>query len=77
MGLLLWLARALWWLADTSTLSSAGWTIGWPACRLLTLGRFPGAGFAGRRSASILDCVVVELVGLVILGTAIWWFCAR
>jgi len=69
---LLWIARVLWWLGWEFFVETIGWSIGWPICRALTLGRFPDTGFRDQEETSWWASLLVELVGLGALLGAIW-----
>lgn len=71
-GLVLGVLRALWWLAWDFCVETVGWSIGWATLRLLSFGRFPQAPLRGVDDASGPLRLFVEVVGLVVLGTAIW-----
>jgi hypothetical protein len=68
---ILWIARALWWLAWDFMVHTIGWSIGWYIWRGLTFGRFPEADLKEMEQASFWVSVLVELTGLAALGGAI------
>lgn len=69
---LLFVLRALWWLAWDLLVEGIGWTIGWVFYRALTFGRFPDFGVNEQENASYPLRLSVELTGLAILAVAIW-----
>jgi hypothetical protein len=71
-GLLLGVLRALWWLAWDFCFQTIGWSVGWCALRVLTLGRFPEERLGDVDETPPRKALFVELVGLVILATGIW-----
>lgn len=68
---MLWVARALWWLAWDFMVQTIGWSIGWCIWRGLTFGRFPEADLKEMERASFWVSVLVELTGLAALGGVI------
>lgn len=66
------IARGLWWLVWEFFVESVGWYIGWPICRVLSVGRFPETGLHDQDQASGWEVVGVQLTGLAALGGVIW-----
>ncbi|AKJ31943.1 hypothetical protein AAW51_5252 [Caldimonas brevitalea] len=73
VSLLLVVLRACWWLAWDFCVQTIGWSIGWAVYRLLTLGRFPSEGVFDADEASGGVALVVEVTGLAVLASAIWY----
>ena len=71
-GIVLGVLRALWWLAWDFCIQTIGWSVGWCALRVLTLGRFPEERLGDVDEAPPRKALFVELVGLVVLATGIW-----
>lgn len=65
--------RALWWLAWDLCVQTVGWSIGWCVLRVLTLGRYPRERLGGLDDARTGTAWAVEIVGLAMLATVIWW----
>ena len=65
--------RALWWLGWDFVIQTVGWTIGWCALRVLTLGQLPRERLGDLEAANWGTALWVELVGLALLAIAIWW----
>jgi hypothetical protein len=71
-GLVLGVLRFLWWLAWDFCVQTVGWSIGWCALRIMTLGRYPQERFDGVDDAETGPAFLVEIVGLVVLAVGIW-----
>ena len=69
---LLWVLRALWWLAWDFMVLTVAWSTGWPIWRLLTIGRFPHAGFREYEESGTGEAFLVCGTGFALLGGAIW-----
>lgn len=48
------------------------WYIGWPVCRVLSLGRFPKAPISAQEQESTLSGILVSIVGLLSLFGALF-----
>ena len=69
--LLSWIIRPVIWLVWELCFEVIAWYVGWPVCRVLSLGRFPGEAIGEHERASTLTHCFVSGVGLVlILGVA-------
>ena len=71
-GLVLGVLRFLWWLAWEVCVQTVGWSVGWCALRVVTLGRYPQERFGGVDDAETGTAFLVEIVGLVVLAVGIW-----
>lgn len=76
-GLVLRLARALWWLGYEFCVRTVGWSIGWPIWRLLTFGHYPDTGFRELDDTDVLHALLIELTGLAALALVIYWLTTR
>lgn len=72
-GLVVGVLRVLWWLAWDFCIQTVGWSIGWCVLRLATLGRYPPDRLGGVDDADTGTAILVEIVGLVVLASGIWW----
>lgn len=72
-NLVLGVLRALWWLGWDFIIQTVGWSIGWCVLRVLTLGHYPRERLGDLAGASWVTSLWVELVGLAVLATTIWW----
>ncbi|MBT0959585.1 hypothetical protein [Denitromonas iodatirespirans] len=70
--LLVGVLRALWWLGWEFMIETVGWSIGWCALRVLTVGRFPRERLSGQDDASGPVQCLVESVGLLCLAALLW-----
>jgi len=68
---LLAVGRALVWLVWEFLFMYVGWFIGWPICRVLSLGRFPGERIGEVETAPLWVALIVELCGLATLAAVI------
>lgn len=59
--------RSVVWLIWNLFFEILAWYAGWPICRVLSLGRYPGEGFHGYDDARPLHSFLVSLIGLVSL----------
>lgn len=64
--------RFLLWLGWDMLLLGVGWAIGWPLCRLLSLGRMPSVGFRQAHDASLTEQVFVGALGFAALAATLW-----
>lgn len=64
--------RALWFVAFELMFEFVGWWIGWPVCRLFSLGRFPEQRMGEQDQASWPVALTVEVVGLATLAALIY-----
>jgi hypothetical protein len=64
--------RALWWLVWDFGCEWIAWSIGWPACRLLSAGRLPSVGFAEVEEAAWWEELLVILVGFAVIAALVW-----
>jgi hypothetical protein len=71
--LLLGVLRFLWWLAWDVCFQIVGWSVGWPVCRSVSLGRFPAEPFTELGGAEDFTALIVEVVGLLTLAATIWY----
>lgn len=69
---LLGIARVIWWLVWDIGCETIGWSLGWVTCRVLTVGRFPPAGWDQEEEAAWWEALLVMLVGLLVLGGLAW-----
>ena len=69
---LLYVLRGALWLVWEAFVLTVAWWVGWPVWRLLTLGRFPHAGFNGDDEAGTRELVLVCTVGLALIGSVTW-----
>jgi hypothetical protein len=65
--------RFLWWLAWDVCCQTVGWAVGWPVCRLATLGRFPRERYTELGLAEASTAFVVEAIGLLAIAALIAW----
>ncbi|MGM9491938.1 hypothetical protein [Ideonella sp. YS5] len=71
LAVVLRILRVLWWLAWDLCFETVGWAIGWPICRLASLGRFPRERYLEPGSAEGSTAFFVELIGLLALAALI------
>jgi hypothetical protein len=74
---LLAILRFVWWLSWDFVVLTISWSIGWPIWRLLTLGRFPHAGFREYEESGTGEAFLVCGTGFALLGAAIWLLSSR
>ena len=67
----LWVLRGAWWLIWELLFELVAWWVGWPLCRLLSLGRFPSAGWAHPDDDARWENLAVSLVGVGVLVLAL------
>jgi len=69
--------RFLWWLAWEFCVQTVGWAVGWPICKVVSLGRFPRERYTELGLAESPVAFVVEAVGLLALAAVIWYLSGR
>lgn len=68
----LYILRGALWLVWEVFVLTVAWWAGWPAWRLVTLGRFPHAGFNGYEEAGTGEAFLVCTAGIVVIGAVTW-----
>lgn len=70
---LLAVVRFVWWLVWDWFCYEVLWFIGWPLCRLITFGQLPHTAWRDEEeAASLIEMLLVRLVGLLALGGTLW-----
>lgn len=65
-------ARFVLWLVWEVLAQRVPWYVGWAVCRVVTLGRFPGAAVDEQDEAQGLEEVVVWITGFVLILGLSW-----
>lgn len=60
-------ARAMVRLIIEAFFEELAWYVGWPVCRLLTVGYYPAQGIHEQEKASTFSRILVSLAGLLLL----------
>jgi len=72
LRLFYYIGRGLLWLAWDLSIVIIGWSIGWGALRIITLGKYPQHKFLEQNKASTWQAILIELFGIGILGLAVF-----
>jgi hypothetical protein len=69
---ILFVLRVLWWFAWDFCVETIFWSLGWLTLRIVTFGRFPQEKITEVDSVYWPKALLVEAVGALVLGAAIW-----
>lgn len=61
------IARSLIWLIWELCFETVAWYVGWPICRVVSLGRYPRETIGRCDDAGIVTSILVPLVGMAFL----------
>jgi len=72
LRLFYYIFRGLLWLAWDLSIEIIGWSIGWGALRVITLGKYPHYQFSEQDKAPPWQAILIELFGIGILSLTVF-----